>query len=182
MSVAWEDRKSAKSNTVSDSVQRKRNSLKDLWSAICAMLQDFKYWLVEGSLHEPLKPPKEFNDKDDAIYPAKKPHRTFKEVQTSSLICDKCRKPARLMKYQCTDCDQGYCTDCWPRTQKRGAHLEDGGEQRFDPKHHLSIHIRTPEPLYSATSSSDISPTQELTEYVPLRYIEEGGCSLLPSL
>ena len=28
---------------------------KELWKAICVMFQEFKYWLVEGSLHEPLK-------------------------------------------------------------------------------------------------------------------------------
>lgn len=135
------------------------------------MLQDFKYWLVEGSLHEPLKPSKQSHEDFNAKSPAHKPHRMFKETHLSNSQCDRCRKLA--IKYQCTDCDQGYCTDCWPRKQKRGAHLEDTGEQQFDPKYH-SVQVR------SATSSPGISPTQTPTGYAPLPHIEEGGFS--PSL
>lgn len=176
--VAWEDRKS--NTTVSDSLQKKGNSLKDLWKAIWAMLHDFKYWLVEGSLHEPLKPPKVSDEQADAISPAQKHHRTFREVHISSPPCDRCR--ARSIRYQCTDCEQGYCTDCWPRTQKRGAQLEDSGKQPFDPKY-PSIHISSSTPPHSATSSSQISPTQTPTEYVPLRDIdiEEGRFFLPPN-
>ena len=75
------------------------------------MLQDFKCWLEEGSLHEPLKTHKESDEKDGANYPAKKHHRTFNEVEISRCFpCDRCRK--KSVRYQCTNCDQGYCTDC----------------------------------------------------------------------
>lgn len=167
--------------TVSDNVRRKRSSLKDLWEAVCVMLKDFKYWLVEGSLHEPLKPPKEFHEIDGDSSPNMKHHRTFKGVQISSFCCDKCTKLARSFKYQCTDCGQGYCTNCWPRTQKHGAHLDDTGEQRFDPKQ-LSIHIGNPDRPHSATSSSNISPTQTPTEDVPLRHVGEDGFFLLSNI
>ncbi|CAD6584530.1 MAG: hypothetical protein ASARMPRED_001787 [Alectoria sarmentosa] len=172
ISVAWEDRKSAKSNTtVSEGAQRKRKSFKDLWKAVYVMLQDFKYWLVEGSLHEPLKLPKESDEKVDAKAPAQKPHGTFKEVQISSFHCDRCKRLA--IKYQCTECEQGYCRDCWPRTQKRGAHLDGTVELQSDPKHQsmLTGYLKP----HSATSSLDISPTQTSTEYAPLPHIEEGS-------
>ena len=153
-------------NTVSDSVQKKQ---KDLWNSIYVMLQDFKYWLVEGSLHELQKPHMDSNGRDSASYHAKKLHRTFKEVQVSDFPCDKCRK--RSIMYQCTDCDQGYCTDCWPRTQKRGARLEDGGERLFDSKQQL-IQMSNLGPPRSTSSSPDLSPTRTPTEYLPLPVTE----------
>ena len=152
-----------------DSAQSQQASSKHLRKSICEMLQDFKYWLVEGSLHEPLKPSKPSHENFDANPPAHKPHRMFREIHLSHSQCDRCRKSA--IKYQCTDCAQGYCTDCWPRKQKRGAHLEGIGEQHFDPKCH-SVHIR------SATSSPDTSSTQTPTGYAPLPHIEEGAFSL----
>ena len=168
--------------TLSHSVESKQNYLRDSWRAICVTLQDFKYWLVEGSLHEPLKPHTQSNEKVDAKSPAHQDHRTFKEVSISRLQCDRCRKLA--MKYQCTDCDQGYCTDCWPRTQKRGAHLEGTGEtgkQPFDPKHQL-VQMRNLGPHYSATSSRDISPMQMPTENPGLQHIDDYRFPLLPNI
>lgn len=180
IAVVWEDRKSTKFNTaVSDSVQKNRNSVKDLWNAICEMLQDFKYWLLEGSLHEPLKPSEESAEKVDAESPTHKHHRTFKEIQISHFQCDRCR--SLTVKYQCTDCGQGYCTACWPRTQKRGARLEDTGEPPFDPKQQ-SIQMRNLGLPRSATSSRDLSPTQTPAEYVPLPHTEEDSFSLLPNV
>lgn len=182
ISEAWQDRKSTKSQVaVSASVKETRGSFRDLWMDVRVTLQDFKYWIVQGSLHEPLKPPKESGGKVDAKITVKKPHRMFKEVQVSSFHCDKCRKLAGSVKYQCTDCDQGYCTNCWPRKQKRGARLEDTAEQPSNSKH-LSIHRGKLDPLHSALSSPEISPTQTPTEDVPLRHIEEGRVALLPNI
>lgn len=160
-----------------DSIQRNRDSSVHLWKAICAMLQDFKYWLVEGSLHERLKPPKASYDKDGARIPANEPHRAFKEVQTSGSTCDRCRNPARLIQYQCIDCDQGYCTICWPRTRERGAHLVDIDEQPLRPGQ-CSVQLDNLDPPRSATSSTDISPAQMPTEYMPLQHTEDRGFSL----
>lgn len=143
------------------------------------MLQDFKYWLLEGSLHELLKPHIESDGRDVAKHPAKKPHKTFKEVQISSFPCDKCRK--RSIMYQCTDCDQGYCTDCWPRTQKRGARLEDSDERLIDPKQQL-IQMSNFGPTRSTTSSPDLSPAQTPTEYLPLPLTEAFSFSLSPNI
>ena len=178
MSIAWEDRRSAKANTaVSDSVQRKRNFLVHIWRAIREMLKEFKYWLVEGSLHEPLKPSGNLDENVDAHSHAHKPHRTFRRVQIPIFRCDRCRKQARSLKYECTHCVQGYCTSCWPRTLKRGAHLDDTDEESFAPKYpSVQLHdLRSP---HSATSSSNVSPMQAPTEDVPLRHIENGGFSL----
>ena len=86
---------------------------KDLWKAICVMLQGFKYWLVEGSLHEPLKLSKGSDEYGGTKYPAEGLHRSFKKVRLS-IPCDKCRNPARSMKHQCTDCDQEDRMNCWP--------------------------------------------------------------------
>lgn len=183
------DRKSDK--TLPDSGQKKKKSLKDLWKSIWDKLHEFKcwdtlhefkYWLVEGSLHEPLKSPTEPVEDTDAKNPSWKPHRTFRGVQIFSFPCDRCK--ARPIRYQCTDCDQGYCTDCWPRTQKRGAQLEvSSGERAFDAKH-PSILVSSLTPPHSATSSSQISPTRTPTEYLPLRDvdIEEGSFHLPPNI
>lgn len=175
ISVAWEDRKLAKS----DRVQKKRTSIKDIWIAIRTMLLDFRYWLVEGSLHEPLTPPKEFHEQDGGKHPARKHHRLFREVQFAGFHCDRCRNPASPIKYQCTDCDQGYCTNCWPRTQKRGAHLEDTGEQLLDPKNH-SVQLDDLERPHSAASSSNVSPMQTPAENVQPQHTENGRFSFSP--
>ena len=145
------------------------------------MLQDFKYWLVEGSLHEPLMPPKIFGNNFDAKSPAPKAHRTFKEAQLSSSTCDGCRILAMRIKYQCTDCDQGYCANCWPRTQKRGASLQDTDKQPFHPIHPI-IQRGNPSAHASVNSSPGILPAHMSTDNVPLRDIEEGRHLLLPEV
>lgn len=182
ISVAWLDRNSYQSNTaLSDNVQKKRESLEGLRKTIHMMLQDFKYWLVEGSLHELSKPPKISGEDIDAKSPAPKPHRTFKEAQLSSSTCDGCRKLAMRIEYQCTDCDQGYCANCWPRTQKRGARVEDTDGQLH---HHIHPSIQTGNPSAYASddSSPGISPAHMSTDNVPLRDIEEGRYLLLPEI
>ena len=178
LSVAWEDRKSDKSNgLVSTSIQEKRTAIKDLWNSIRAMLQEFKYWLVEGSLHEPLRLPKESERNGDAKNPTSSHHRTFKEVHLSGSLCDRCKDPARPVKYQCTHCDQGYCKACFPRTLKRGARLELSSEHAWDPRRH-SLELENLETRrHSATSSLHVSPKQTPTGYTPLQHIEEGNFS-----
>lgn len=187
ISVAWQDRKSAKSkNPLSESVQERRASVKNLWNEMWAMLQEFKYWLVEASRHEPLKTPKVSEPNGGATYLASSSsssHRTFKEVSFSCSTCDRCKDPARSVKYQCEDCDQGYCATCWPRARKYGAHLEDTtGEQLLDSKHHHSVELRNLEPPRSAASSSHVSPSLAPTAYTPLPHIEEGNFSFSPNI
>ena len=178
ISIAWEDRKSADFNTLmSDSVQEKRNSIRGLWNAIYAVLREFKYWFLEVSLHEPLKVPKESEQNHGANQSTTSYHRTFKEVQSSSSPCDKCRDLAKTVKYQCVDCDQGYCIACWPRTLKRGARLEDNDEQPWDPTYDSVELGNLKPPPHSATSSSNVSPRQTPTGYTPLQHIEEGNFS-----
>ena len=154
-------------------MRKRENFLKDRWAAICRTLHEFKYWFLEASLHEPLKLPKEADRN-----PTETPHRKFKELQSSVFPCDRCKNPARSVQYQCNDCDQGYCANCWPRTQRRGAHLS---EQPSDPMCDTTVLVQedeileTPRPVVS--SYSDASPRQTSTGYIPLRHIEEGGFS-----
>ena len=178
LSVAWEDRNSVKPNVpVSASIHEKRTAIKDLWNSICAILKEFKYWFVEASLHKPLKLPKESDQNSDAKNPPSSPHRTFKEVQVSSFPCDRCKNPARSVTYQCTDCDQGYCKACFPRTLKRGARLEVSDKQPWDPGHQV-LELGSMETLrHSATSSLHVSPKHTPTGYAPLQHIEEGNFS-----
>ena len=145
-----------------------------LWSVTCATLQEFKYWFLESSLHEPLKLHKEFEGEKEVKDLANAPHKTFQKVQLSSFPCDRCRNPARSIQYQCTDCDQGYCTNCWPRTAKRGGQLQDTDEQLLDRKHQ-SVQWGNLDLRHSAVSSSNSSPMQKPIEYLPLHHMEEGG-------
>ncbi len=145
------------------------------------MLQDFKYWLAEASLHEPLKLPKESEENGGAKHPATNLHRTFKEVRFSNFPCDRCRNPARSIEYQCTDCDQRYCTSCWPLAHKRGAHLVDTDGQSFDPEYQ-SVELGTLEPTHSANSSVNLVSGQAPTGYLPLQHIEEGRFSFSPDI
>ena len=162
---------------MSTTIQEKRTAIKDLWNSICAILQEFKYWFVEGSLHEPLKLPKESEQNSDAKNPTSSHHGTFKEVQFSSFPCDRCRDPTIPIKYQCIDCDQGYCTTCFPRTLKRGARLEVSSEQPWDLRQHPLELGNMETHRHSATSSLHVSPKQTPTGYTPLQHIEEGNFS-----
>ena len=160
---------------MSTSIQVKRTAIKDLWNSIWAILQEFKYWFVEESLHEPLKLPKESEQISDTKDPTSRPHRNFREVQSPSFPCDRCKDSARPVKYQCTDCDQGYCKSCFPRTLKRGARLELSSEEPWDSRHRLLELGNMETRRHSATSSLHESPKQTPTGYTPLRHIEEGN-------